>query len=73
MMHLAQTLTETKKSWLSLSDFVRPITCPEGVYRKTLTLYYLTPPREGLSDRGKALFAPHENQKGNIGSSFFCL
>ena len=52
----------TQNSWHGLPD---PIRCPEGVYRKTLALYYLTPPREGVSDRGKALFAPHDNQKGD--------
>ncbi|MFN7902742.1 MAG: 2OG-Fe(II) oxygenase [Holosporales bacterium] len=50
----------TQNSWHGLPD---PITCPQAVYRKSLALYYLAIPREDVSPRGKALFAPHEEQK----------
>ena len=40
-----------------------PHTCEtEGVYRKSIATYYLTPARETASTRGKALFAPHGEQ-----------
>jgi 2-oxoglutarate-Fe(II)-dependent oxygenase superfamily protein len=50
---------DTTYSWHGLPE---PITCPPGVYRKSLATYYLTPVREGASTRGKALFAPHGEQ-----------
>ena len=52
----------TRNSWHGLPE---PITCPEGVYRKSIATYYLTPPRESAADRGKALFAPHGEQKND--------
>jgi hypothetical protein len=52
----------TANAWHGLPD---PITCPAGVYRKSIATYYLTPPREDVSERGKALFAPHGDQKGD--------
>jgi len=52
----------TANSWHGLPD---PIACPVGVYRKSIAVYYLTPPREEAADRGKALFAPHGEQKAN--------
>jgi hypothetical protein len=50
---------DTTHAWHGLPD---PIACPEGVYRKSLATYYLTPTREDASTRGKALFAPHGEQ-----------
>jgi Rps23 Pro-64 3,4-dihydroxylase Tpa1-like proline 4-hydroxylase len=50
----------TANAWHGLPD---PITCPAGVYRKSVAVYYLTPPREEAPERGKALFAPHGEQK----------
>lgn len=50
---------DTTHSWHGLPD---PITCPEGVYRKSIAVYYLTPVRENAATRGKALFAPHGEQ-----------
>ena len=52
----------TQNSWhgiLGKLDF------PSGQYRKSLALYYLTNPPIGIDKRGKALFAPTEDQKGN--------
>jgi len=51
---------DTTNSWHGLPD---PITCPPHICRKSIATYYLTPPREAVSDRGKALFAPHGAQK----------
>ncbi|HUQ74168.1 MAG TPA: 2OG-Fe(II) oxygenase [Burkholderiales bacterium] len=50
---------DTTHSWHGLPD---PIACPEGVYRKSIAVYYLTPVREDAAARGKALFAPHGEQ-----------
>lgn len=50
---------DTTHAWHGLPD---PISCPEGVYRKSIATYYLTPARENASTRGKALFAPHGEQ-----------
>lgn len=49
----------TQNSWHGLPE---PITCPPGMIRKSLAVYYLTEPREAASPRGKALFAPHGAQ-----------
>ena len=50
----------TMNSWHGLPD---PLACPVGVYRKSIAVYYLTPPREEAPERGKALFAPHGEQE----------
>ncbi|MBX3017666.1 MAG: 2OG-Fe(II) oxygenase [Bdellovibrionaceae bacterium] len=52
----------TQNSWHGLPD---PLQCPEGVVRQSLAIYYLTDPRAEASRRGKALFAPHMDQKNN--------
>jgi len=50
----------TGMSWHGLS---RPLACPPGRLRKSLAVYYLTDPPTGVDTRGKALFAPTEDQK----------
>lgn len=50
----------TCNSWHGLPD---PIECPENEYRKSLAIYYLVEPQKTASPRGKALFAPTEEQK----------
>jgi len=52
----------TRNSWHGISD---PITCPEGAYRRSLAVYYLTTPENGVDPRGKALFAPTASQRGD--------
>lgn len=52
----------TQNSWHGMS---RKLNVPEGVYRKSLAIYYLREPAEGVDTRGKALFAPREEQKGD--------
>jgi hypothetical protein len=49
----------TMNSWHGLPEQLR---CPDGVIRRSLAVYYLTPPRASASDRGKALFAPFGEQ-----------
>ncbi|XDZ70233.1 2OG-Fe(II) oxygenase [Alphaproteobacteria bacterium LSUCC0744] len=53
----------TCNSWHGLPD---PIDCPNDQFRKSLAVYYLTTPDENVSERGKALFAPTEEQKNDL-------
>ena len=50
----------TQNSW---HGFPEQLTCPEGVFRKSIAVYYLTDPPEGTDPRSRALYAPNENQK----------
>ena len=50
-------------SWHGLPD---PVTCPEGMSRNSLAAYYLCEAPEATENRGKALYAPTENQKGDV-------
>lgn len=53
----------TQNSWHGLP---RHLTCPEGIYRKSLAAYYVRPvPDSNTDPRGKALFAPREEQKND--------
>ena len=52
----------TQNSWHGLS---RPLAQPQGIYRKSLAIYYLTDPPINTDPRGRALFAPTENQKND--------
>jgi hypothetical protein len=46
-------------SWHGLPD---PVGCPIETPRNSLAVYYLCPPRQAASDRGRALFAPTSEQ-----------
>jgi hypothetical protein len=50
----------TQNSWHGMS---RALTQPEGIYRKSIAVYYLKDPPEDTENRGRALFAPTESQK----------
>lgn len=50
----------TQNSWHGMC---RPLVQPEGVYRKSIAVYYLTDPPPGVNIREKALFAPREDQR----------
>jgi len=52
----------TQNSWHGMS---RKLNVPEGVYRKSLAIYYMRKPAAGADPRGRALFAPREEQKGD--------
>jgi hypothetical protein len=52
----------TQNSWHSI---LGKLSLPKGQCRKSLALYYLTDPQTGIDKRGKALFAPTEEQKGD--------
>lgn len=49
----------TQNSWHGMS---RKLQVPDGVYRKSLAIYYLCVPPQEVDKRGKALFAPTEEQ-----------
>ena len=50
----------TCNSWHGLPE---PIDSPECQYRKSLAIYYLKTPADNADQRGKALFAPTDDQK----------
>jgi len=52
----------TQDSWHGLPS---EITCPEGFYRKSLAIYYLTDPDRTAENRNRALFAPYKEQKND--------
>jgi Rps23 Pro-64 3,4-dihydroxylase Tpa1-like proline 4-hydroxylase len=52
----------TQNSW---HGFPEPLTCPEGKYRKSLAVYYLTDPSEETNQRPRALYAPTKEQESN--------
>jgi len=52
----------TQNSWHGFPD---PLTCPEGKYRKSLAVYYLTDPPQGTDPRPRALYAPTKEQENN--------
>ena len=52
----------TQNSWHGMSQ---PLTQPEGIYRKSLAIYYLCEPGPSAPNNSRALFAPRENQLNN--------
>jgi Rps23 Pro-64 3,4-dihydroxylase Tpa1-like proline 4-hydroxylase len=52
----------TQKSWHGLPD---PVLCPDNISRNSLATYYLCEPPKDVDIRGKARYAPAENQKGD--------
>jgi hypothetical protein len=52
----------TQHSWHGMS---RGLSQPEGIYRKSLAIYYLCQPVADADQRDRALFAPRESQFGN--------
>lgn len=53
----------TQNSWHGMC---RPLVQPDGIYRKSLAIYYLTDPPANADPRERALFAPREEQKGDV-------
>jgi hypothetical protein len=41
----------------------REVNCPAKQYRKSLAIYYLTPPPANVDTRARALFSPTEEQR----------
>jgi hypothetical protein len=52
----------TQNSWHGLPT---PLSCPEDQFRKSMAVYYLCKAPVNADPRGKALFAPTEEQKGD--------
>jgi len=52
----------TQNSWHGMC---KPLVQPEGIYRKSLAVYYLTDPPLDADKRERALFAAREDQKGD--------
>lgn len=52
----------TQNSWHGMC---RPLVQPEGIYRKSLAVYYLTDPPVDADRRERALFAAREEQRGD--------
>ena len=52
----------TQNSWHGLPQ---PITCPEGVYRKSIAVYYMTDIPEDANQRKRALYAPTKEQEND--------
>ncbi len=53
---------DTVNSWHGLPN---PLHCPEGQFRKSLAVYYLTKPLVNINRRSKALFAPTKKQQND--------
>lgn len=52
----------SKNSWHGFND---PITCPEGVYRKSIAVYYHTVAPANIDPRTRVLFAPSKEQEND--------
>lgn len=52
----------TQNSWHGLPQ---PLDCPEGVYRKSIAVYYMTDPLNNTDPRNRALYAPTKEQENN--------
>jgi hypothetical protein len=52
----------SQDSWHGLPE---PVRSPDGINRNSIAAYYLCEPRPGVSDRGKALFAPYGDQEND--------
>lgn len=52
----------TQNSWHGMS---RKLNVPNGIYRKSLAIYYMRKPSKDAEQRGRALFAPREEQQGD--------
>ena len=60
-----------RTSDLSYHGLPTPLKCPEGQFRKSLAIYYVSPPRAGLQPRPKAQFFPNPMQ--DVDSKLFRL
>jgi Rps23 Pro-64 3,4-dihydroxylase Tpa1-like proline 4-hydroxylase len=52
----------TQNSWHGFPD---DITCPEGVYRKSIAMYYLVPIAESAKSHKRALYVPRKDQEND--------
>lgn len=52
----------TQHSWHGFAD---PLTCPENKHRKSIAMYYLTVPPDGVDTRKRALYSASDLQKND--------
>lgn len=52
----------TQNSW---HGFPKTITCPNGIYRKSIAMYYLTSINETAKSNKRALYAPRKDQEND--------
>lgn len=52
----------TQNSW---HGFPEDITCPDGVYRKSIAIYYLAPIAEKANTNKRALYSPRKGQEND--------
>ncbi len=52
----------TQNSWHGMS---RALSQPDGIYRKSMAIYYLIDAPSGIDQRERALFAPRDEQKND--------
>jgi Rps23 Pro-64 3,4-dihydroxylase Tpa1-like proline 4-hydroxylase len=52
----------TQNSWHGLPG---NLSCPEGIMRQSMAVYYVTDPKADANPRGKALFVPYGDQKND--------
>lgn len=52
----------TQDSW---HGFAQELTCPGGIYRKSIAMYYLVEPMDNTVERYRALYAPSKLQEHN--------
>jgi len=52
----------TQNSWHGLPN---PLKCPKTEFRKSMAVYYLCEPPKNINKRGKALFAPTDEQEND--------
>jgi hypothetical protein len=62
LFNRAVIFNTTQNSWHGMS---RKLNVPDGIYRKSLAIYYMRQPAAGADPRGRALFAPREEQRGD--------
>lgn len=55
-----------KTNDLSYHGLPKAIECPEGQYRKSLAIYYVSPPTDGALPRFKAEFSPTPEQHSSL-------
>jgi len=54
-----------RTSDLSYHGLPQPLACPDGMYRRSLAIYYVSPPRPSATKRYKAEFVPLPHQPVN--------
>lgn len=63
MFNRAVLFDTTQNSWHGFPD---KLTCPEGTYRKSIAMYYLTPPSQSADpNRKRAYYVPSIEQENN--------